>query len=182
MLLALRDARHFAQVVQRYEKPLLRYVRRLLGAQNSAAEDVVQEAFLKAYVNLNAFDHGRPLPPWLYRIAHNEAISLLRKRKAQGNILGHADSSALLERIAAEESQVDLCEARDSAIHGVLAGLDERYREVLVLRFLEDKSYSDIADILRLPQGTVATLIRRGLQRLRTVLEQRGVVLVEFET
>jgi len=62
----------------------------------------------------------------------------------------------------------------DKEIAAAMAGLGERYRDVLVLRYLEEKSYDDIADILKLPAGTVATRIRRGLERLKSVLASLG--------
>ena len=79
---ALRDRHAYSALVRRYESVLGRYVRRLLGRYGQSAEDVLQETFIKAYVNLNDYDRSRPFAPWIYRIAHNEAVSFLRKQRA----------------------------------------------------------------------------------------------------
>jgi len=169
---ALRDPNAYGAIVLRFEAVLKRYVRRLLGRHAQSAEDVLQDVFLKAYINLNDYDTARPLAPWLYRIAHNEAVSFLRKRGVEPQVIDGEDGRLILERMRDETAadatvRFDLAE---SGIHGALAGLDPRYRDVLVLRYLEDKSYDEISDILEMPPGTVATRIRRGLERLKSSL------------
>ena len=169
---ALRDRHAYAVLVRRYEIVLGRYVRRLLGRHGQSAEDVLQDIFIKAYVNLNDFDRSRPFAPWIYRIAHNEAVSFLRKQRAAVQIVDGADALLILERTADEgdpESSL-LISRTEGDVRKALSQLDQRYRDVLVLRYLEEKSYDEIADILQLPPGTVATLINRGLKQLKTPL------------
>jgi RNA polymerase sigma-70 factor (ECF subfamily) len=173
---ALRDRNAYAHLVRRYEPPLMRYVRRLLGPGADSAEDVLQEAFIKAFINLNDYDRSRPFSPWIYRIAHNEAMNFLRKRRIQPPVIGGEDGRLILERLRDgtllnENTGPD----RINKIATALNGLDQAYRDVLVLRFLEEKGYDDIADILRLPPGTVATRIRRGLARLKVLLQSASV-------
>lgn len=170
---ALHDRNAYARIVTRYEDMLGRYVRRLLGRNAEAVDDVLQEAFIKAYVNLNDYDTSRPFAPWIYRIAHNEAISFLRKRRTQPQVIDGEDGRLILERMT---DGTDLEETYgfigiEKRIQAAIAELGQHYRDVLVLRYIEEKSYDDIADILALPPGTVATRIRRGLERLKTVLE-----------
>ena len=174
---ALSDARAFAAIVERYERPLGRYVRRLLGAHAQSAEDVLQEAFLKSYVNLNDYDRSRPFAPWIYRITHNEAIAYLRKRGSQPQALDGQDAMTLLEQLAdAADTAAALDRAELSrAMNDALNGLGASYREVLALRYLEDMNYDGIADVLHLPMGTVATRIRRGLTQLKAALTRLGV-------
>ncbi len=169
---ALRDPKAYGAIVRRFEAMLKRYVGRILGRHAQFAEDILQGVFLKTYVNLNDYDKTRPLAPWLYRIAHNEAVSFLRKRGAEPPVIDGEDGRLLLERVRDETSangaaDFDLAE---SGIHGALIDLDPRYRDVLMLRYLEDKSYDEISDILHMPPGTVATRIRRGLERLKSSL------------
>ncbi len=169
---ALRDPNAYGAIVLRFEAALKRYVRRLLGRHAQSAEDVLQDVFIKAYVNLNDYDTSRPLAPWLYRIAHNEAVSFLRKRSSEPQVIDGEDGRFLLERMRDEtladgRVRFDLTE---SGVNGALIELDPRYRDVLVLRYLEDKSYDEISDILQMPPGTVATRIRRGLERLKSTL------------
>lgn len=169
---ALRNGQAYGPLVARYAPVLGRYVRRLLGSRNHAADDVLQEVFLKAYVNLNDFDMSRPFAPWIYRIAHNEAISHLRKARSGLPMVSGEDAELILARLADGDDPDQALWRSQSAGHlrKLLGELDARYRDVLILRYLEDKSYDEISDILRLPPGTVATYISRGLARLREPL------------
>ena len=167
------DASLYGHVVTRFERVLARYVKRVLGRHAEAAEDVLQEVFIKAYVNINDYDRARPFAPWLFRIAHNEAVSFLRKRKAEPQLVNGEDAGLILENMMAEgDPALHFEQGRTAAeVRGALKGLEPRYREVLMLRYLEDKSYDEIAEILQMPPGTVATLIRRGLRRLQQPLK-----------
>lgn len=166
---ALRDGKAYGPLIARYQSALARYVRRLLGAQGHAVEDVLQEVFIKAYLNLNDYDPERPFGPWIYRIAHNEAVSHLRKARVAAMTVTGEDAALILERLADPDDPGQAL-WRSQSLRGLrqsLDNLDQRYRDVLVLRYLEEKSYDEIADILQLPPGTVATYISRGLKRLR---------------
>jgi RNA polymerase sigma-70 factor, ECF subfamily len=169
---ALGDARAYGLLVRRWEPLLERYVRRILGRDGQAADDVLQEVFLKAYVNLNDFDRTRPFGPWIYRIARNEAISLLRKKKAEPPLITGDDALLLLERMPGGiTAQETLDNARiEEQVRTAINGMEPRYREALLLRYLEEKGYDEISDILELPSGTVATLINRGTKMLRATL------------
>jgi RNA polymerase sigma-70 factor (ECF subfamily) len=181
---ALSERNAYGELVVRHEVPLGRYVRRLLGAHAQAGDDVLQEAFIKAYVNLRDYDPARPFAAWLYRIAHNEAMNYLRKRRAEPQLIDGEAGLLLIERLSdPRDPQARLAYAGlERTIAACLNSLGQRYRDVLVLRYLEDRSYSDIADILEMPPGTVATLIRRGLARLREALELSGLDIGILET
>lgn len=168
---ALRDTRAYGELVRRFEFVLKRYVRRILGAHAQQADDVVQDSFIKAYMNLNSYDRRRPLAPWLYRIAHNEAISFLRKRGSGPLLITGEDGQLLLDRVCADDTAflAQNREADGGNLEGAMAGLAPHYREVITLRYLEEKTYDEISDILAMPPGTVATRIRRGLQHLKTL-------------
>jgi RNA polymerase sigma-70 factor (ECF subfamily) len=168
----LRDQKAYAKIVQRYKYDLGRYLRRLLGREVQATEDVLQDIFVKAYMNLNDYDSARPFSPWIYRIAHNEAISYLRKRKTEPPAVAGEDAQLIISRIAGGDNPAKNWMHRTTAleIQRALAALDQRYRDVIVLRFLEEKTYDEIADILQLPPGTVATYINRGLKQLKQPL------------
>lgn len=175
---ALRDRNAFALIVRRFEPPLSRYVRRLLGRSGQSTEDVLQDVFIKAYVNLNDYDRSRPFSPWLYKIAYNEAMSFLRKRRTEPYAISGDEGMRMLQEILEDaDAPAAVDQSRmETWIHDALAGLDRRYRDVLVLRFLEEKSYDEISEILEIPMGTVATLINRGKKRLKRNLEATGVV------
>ena len=176
---ALAHSAAYAKLVVRFEVVLDRYVRRLLGQHQNATSDVLQETFIKAYVNLNDFDQSRPFSPWIYRIAHNEAINYLRKRKVEPSIINGEDGQMILAKIAdgMDADSHNLTSERHLKLKRALSALDPRYGDVLVLRYLEDKSYSEIADILRLPAGTVAIRLKRGLEQLKSTMLQDGDLL-----
>lgn len=169
---SLRDSRAYGALVTRYGPVLGRYVRRLLGSHNHAVDDVLQEVFIKAYVNLNDFDRSRPFAPWIYRIAHNEAVSHVRRSAAGPLLVSGEDAELILSRLADGDDPGQALWRQQSAIQirKILSELEPRYRDVLILRFLEEKTYDEISDILSLPPGTVATCINRGLARLREPL------------
>ncbi|MCI0479289.1 RNA polymerase sigma factor [Candidatus Uhrbacteria bacterium] len=170
--LALEDREHFVHLTRRYEGKLLRYVLAITGYRKEDAEDVLQEVFIKTYVNLNGYDPRLRFSSWIYRIAHNEAVSDIRRRAARptramedADIDRWSDGSDL-----SKELDIRLDRAR---IEETLRAIDVKYREVLVLRFLEGHSYADIADILRKPVNTVGNLIARGKKLFRDAYLER---------
>jgi|YelNatPaOPRAMG01_1025707.scaffolds.fasta_scaffold06507_6 RNA polymerase sigma-70 factor (ECF subfamily) len=172
---ALAHPDRYATLVERYEKKLARYIRRVVPLSEDDIKDVLQDVFIKAYQNLNDFDGSLLFSSWIYRIAHNEAITLIRKRK---HLVRFAPSSEIdddeldagvVEAIAADddvEEEVGRRLQSEQAQH-LLNELDPLYRTVLVLRFVEQKDYHEISDIMRKPMGTVATLLYRAKKQFR---------------
>lgn len=160
--LAKNEANFFGVLMERYETPLLRYIRRISSFDNDDSEDILQEAFIKAYRNLNDFDHDSKFSSWMYRIVRNQTIDTARKKKLRAAVsIDEHDLAHILR--AATDIEGEVARKDDlSRISDTVRSLPETYREALILRFLEEKSYEEIMDILRLPKGTVATLIRRG--------------------
>jgi RNA polymerase sigma-70 factor (ECF subfamily) len=124
-----------------------------------AAEDVAQEAFLKAIAALDRFDRRRPLGPWLHRIAVNRAIDHARSRAQRHEAPGAVEPAAFA---ASEGISEELMTA--------LAGLAADHRAVIVLRHLLGYTPGEIARMLDLPRGTVNSRLRRGLDALREAL------------
>lgn len=150
---------------ERYQAKLLRYANYLLGDPDLAS-DVVQDSFIKAYSNLSSFDQTRKFSSWIYRIVHNESVNAGKK---------HSREVILTEEI---ENQVDLVEevSRQEVIQNLRDSVEKLplgYKEPIVLHFFDDKSYEEISEILKLPEGTVATRINRGKKLLK--LLQSGV-------
>ena len=157
----------FGVLVRRYEAKLLRYAGRLLFSSDLDPADVVQDTFVKAYVNLRSFDASRRFSPWVYRIAHNELVNAVRKKARE--MVDFYDFSSFLPSLpssASSEGQVDLGLLREELEKG-LDGLPATYREPLVLFAFEGMSYVEIAEILHLPTSTVGVRISRGKKRLR---------------
>lgn len=178
---ALQDPERYRFIVERYAPPLLRYIRRLTDCSTEDAEDILQDVFLKMYRNLNDFDPGLKFSSWAYRIAHNEVISAHRKRLArpQTNALPE-DSDDWLPDHARVELDIGIDRDLDSsAVRIALNQLEPKYRDPIVLAYFEGKSYAEISDILKKPPGTVATLINRGKERLRSFLLLQGKIAIQ---
>lgn len=168
--LALMEPEYYACIMHRYEEKLLRFIMRRSGLAREDAEDVLQGAFLKAYQNLNAFDPALSFSAWIYRIALNETISDFRRRKVRPQVVPLEGSG--LENILHEIDVGFDIDRRDleASIRKAMDGLDEGQRDVLLLRYFEDRGYKEIADILEKPEGTVATLLNRAKKKLREEL------------
>lgn len=172
--MSLESAQHFALLMGRYEQKLLRYIHRLTNIRQEEAEDILQDVFIKVYYNLRDYDPELKFSSWIYRIAHNVAISSFRKKDARPE--GHTWEleDYQLEQISGElnvEQDVDHALQKET-VQGVLAQMDVKYREVLVLKYLEDKSYEEISDILKKPSGTIATLLNRAKKKFKKLSEK----------
>jgi RNA polymerase sigma-70 factor (ECF subfamily) len=161
-------------LIDRYQKPLSRYLRRIGVHREEDVQDLLQDIFIKIYKNINSFNKDLSFSSWIYRISHNEAISFFRHNKArpEGNMLD--DSEDMLFRI--EDESIDLTQEIDETINAkflqeAILNLDQKYRDVLVLRYFEDRDYENISDILQIPKGSVATLIHRAKARLKNELK-----------
>lgn len=164
--LALRDAEAFGMLMERYEAPLSRYIRRISSFSRDDVEDILQEAFIKTYRNLRDFDRKSKFSSWIYRIAHNQTIDVARKKKIQASVsIDEHDLEHLLR--ASTDIEGEAVRKDDFArLETAIRSLPKTYREALILRFLEEKSYEEIMDILHVPKGTVATLVHRGRKML----------------
>lgn len=171
--LALKERAFFGNLVERYETKLERYITRLGVLDVDDRADVLQEIFIKVYRNLNSFDQSLSFSSWIYRIAHNEAVSWYRKQKArpEGYLVAEGDEIVKLisdDGAGAEENfdkQID-----KNLLLKALEKIDDKYRDVLVLRYFEGLEYEDISDVLKVPTGTVGTYVHRGKKQLRKVL------------
>jgi RNA polymerase sigma-70 factor (ECF subfamily) len=167
---ALADKEQFALLMERYEAKLARYLERLGVRVREDREDLLQNAFIKAYRNLNSFDPSLSFSSWMYRIAHNEAMSFYRTKRARPQVILGEEGQLLLTELKDEHANTAaVAEERLTAgeLANGLAQIDAKYRDVLTLRFFEERSYSDISDILEVPVGTVATLIHRAKHALK---------------
>lgn len=174
---ALKNADAFEPLVNRYEEKLKRYIRRLSGLDQESIEDILQETFIKIYVNLNDYDPDYKFSSWAYRITHNEAVNFLRKNKKVITLPLETDDEEAGNLIDILKSNVDLEEelSRKDLIAKIQKGismLPDKYREILVLRYMEDLDYREISDILRIPMGSVATLINRAKEKFRQIAEK----------
>lgn len=167
---SLQRKEAFAVLVYRYESRLASYIRRLGIFRREDAEDILQNAFLNAYRRLNAFDPALKFSSWIYRIVHNETMSFFRSRAVRPEGALVSDGELALAQLADRidlEGDADRGLSREGLLRA-LYRLDPKYREVLVLRYFEEREYAEISDILRIPIGSVGTLISRAKKRLRS--------------
>lgn len=172
----LADKEAFAVLIERYEAKLARYLERLGVRVAEDREDILQNAFIKAYRNLNSFDPSLSFSSWMYRIAHNEAMSFFRRVRARPQVVLDTEYESLITELRDESADTAAkAESRLSReeLEKALAVLQPRYREALVLRYFEDRSYNEMSDILELPVGTVSTLIHRAKRMLKDAMPER---------
>jgi len=165
---ALREVDYFSCLYERYEPALLRYVRRITGAGQDGAEDILQDAFIKIWRNLRGYDPGMKLSSWLYRIVHNEAISALRRQTSFGKnrTVDWADAEPLLLHSLLSEVETEEKNIPAEQLHHWVSQLPQKYREVILLRYFEELDYEAISDVLQIPEGTVATRLNRARKAL----------------
>jgi RNA polymerase sigma-70 factor (ECF subfamily) len=162
----LENQEFYAYLMERYQSKLLRYANNLVKDEHRA-KDVVQETFIKAFINLNGFDQKKKFSSWIYRIVHNEALNVLKKYHKELPMLPDFDFES------AEDLEKDFSQKEITAtVEKCLAKLPLTYSEPLALYYIEEKSYEEIGDILKLPQGTVATRISRAKLLMKKVCQK----------
>lgn len=172
--LASPDA--FSGIVERYWDRLFRYVRRISFSSDEDIEDILQETFIKVYKNLNAFDGDLTFSTWIYHICRNTVIDAIRKKSSRPKTVGldTEDFSHLFQDPENITQTIDIKDKLEK-ISAIITSLPLLYREVLILKFLEEKSYDEIMDIVEKPKGTVASLINRGRKLLKEEANKQGI-------
>jgi RNA polymerase sigma-70 factor (ECF subfamily) len=175
-------ARHspeaFGQLYEQNYPAILNYCIRRTG-NVELAQDITAETFIKALKNIGRFKwHGIPFSAWLYRIASNELTGYFRKKSYKTVSLDYLQESQGFEPASFHEPDDELITAEEElarhqkflACRQEVSKLPLKYQEVIALRFFEEKSLKEIAEILGKREGTVKSLLHRGLKRLRNQL------------
>jgi RNA polymerase sigma-70 factor (ECF subfamily) len=167
------DKDKFALLMERYEKKLLRYGRKFLSDQENVA-DAVQEIFIKTYQGIKSFDANQRFSPWIYRIAHNMFVNAIKKNSR--NPVSFIDFDVLVAHPTYEDTAPADREQKELRvlIDKGLGDLPPNYREIIILYYLEELSYKEIADILRIPIGTVGIRLKRAKEALKKNLPERA--------
>jgi len=160
----------FAGLVERYQMPLIHFLRRTLSSDEDVF-DCAQDAFLAAYRNLSRYSEKYPFRAWLYTIARNKAIDLVRKRRKE--VTTTPDENLVDHQPLPEE--VWLAKEQASMLSEVLNELPGHYGQALYLRFHQELTYEEIALILEVPVSRVKTYLHRGKEKLRQHLERRDI-------
>ena len=164
----------FGMLVDRYENKMKRYAKKFL-LNREDTDDLVQEVFMKAYVNIKSFDPSRRFSPWIYRIAHNEFVNAVRKKLSEK--IFPFDFDLLFPHPIAAETADQTAHKRElrGMLDSHLESLPPKYREALVLYYYEDLDYKEIAEILQIPVSTVGIRLQRGKTILRKYMQDAGL-------
>lgn len=169
----LRDSENLSFLIDRYWEKLFYFVKRILYFSNEDTEDILQDVFIKVYKNINSFDNSYKFSTWVFQITRNTTIDAIRKKTARPqefsldqNDLRHilVESGMGIEEKIINKEQID-------KVEGIIRSLPYKYQEVMVLKFLEEKSYEEMVDIIEKPKGTVASLLNRG----RALFKERAI-------
>ena len=155
------DVEAYNVLVSRWEKRVFNYLLRLVSNREDAL-DVSQETFLKAYQNLRKLDDPARFSAWLFRIAHNEAFSLLRRRKPETELAGEPRPRNTGGRLLPVELSL--------AVESALKVLTEDQREAVLLKVYQGFKFDEMAEILDCPVSTVKSRLYTALDLLRTAL------------
>ena len=172
------DDRAYKHLMNKYHDAIFNFIFRMVRDRGQV-EDLTQEAFIKAFASLKNFNEEFAFSTWLYKIATNNCIDHIRKRKLQmysiDKPIESKDSEYVFE-LPDDSFEPDrdlITDQRALLLHQAIDHLPEKYRRVIQLRHTEEKSYEEIADILRLPIGTVKAHIFRARELLYKQLRHR---------
>ena len=155
----------FDKLVMKYQSPIRRFFLNQTLGDEPLSDDLAQECFIKAYVNITQFKGLSSFSTWLYRIAYNVFYDYVRRNKLTSDI-----DTAEVKRMNA--GQLSISEQID--IYKALEILSETERTCITLQLMEGQPIDKIADIMRLPQGTVKSHLSRSKQKLANYLKQNG--------
>ena len=174
------DEAAFQELVRRYQNQITNYVYRMLDDYDRAV-DLAQETFVRVYKSADRYQATFSFSTYIYRIAHNLAISELRQRKRRRlvslpSFFSDKDNEEIeveiedKRQVMADDAMISA--ERSAAVSRAIASLPEKYRAALVLCEIEEKSYEEIADVLDLPVGTVKSRINRARNLLKDKLRE----------
>jgi RNA polymerase sigma-70 factor (ECF subfamily) len=157
----------FAPLVAKYQKQLYTALRRLVRRHDDT-DDLLQEAFVRAYQHLKDFDRSRPFYPWLHRIAVNLAITFMQRRKRQSNFSG-LNTEEIFPTAPETDNPDETTERSEmlAALEKAIERLPAEQRAVLLLRTREQMSYQELSERLGIEIGTVMSRLARAREKLR---------------
>jgi RNA polymerase sigma-70 factor, ECF subfamily len=169
------DQDAYGEIVELYKDKVYQISYRMLGNRHEA-EDIAQEAFIRAFINIHSFNIDLKFSTWLFRIATNLCIDRIRKKKPDYYLDAEVAGTDGLNMYSQIPSRTDMPEKEleslelEETIQKEILKLPEKYRTVIVLKYIEELSLIEISEILNLPIGTVKTRIHRGREALRKQL------------
>lgn len=163
------ESKLFSELIHRYEPKMKRYARKSIRNTHDV-DDVVQDVFIRVYTNINNFDPERKFSSWIYRIAHNTFLNHIRAAKKE---FFRIDFDTVLPFLFGSENPEEIYSKKELAkvLNGRMETLSQKYKDILILRFQEELSYEEIADVLRIPVSTVGVRISRALSYIKKTYE-----------
>jgi RNA polymerase sigma-70 factor (ECF subfamily) len=178
VVLTLKNQDYYLCLMKRYETKLFNYILKISNISREEGEDILQEVFIKAYQNLNDFDLNFKFSNWIYSIAHHTTISAFRRKKVRPQSASWEDKDLdNLLGFTLDLEEASLQKQTYKHILKIINQLPLKYKDVLILKFVEGKDYKEISDILHKPMGTIATLINRAKKSLKQELEKEDIKL-----
>ncbi len=172
------DQKAYQKLTEKYRRPLYFHVAKMVK-NTEQVEDLVQEAFIKAFNNLESYNSNYAFSTWLYRITTNHTIDYLRKKKLQTTSIDKpiktrdGELSFELPDNYSETDRQIIHKQRKQIITQAIENLPEKYRQVINMRHIEEYSYQEISDQLDLPLGTVKAHIFRAREMLYKALKDK---------
>ena len=177
---AKEDPAAFGRIFDEYYLPIFRYAAHRTG-NPEAGRDIAAETFYKALNKIRTYRfRGFSISAWLYRIAGNEVNYYFRKKKYEPSLYEDAAGGGFIpDRESLDNMEKELLRAQEeieknrnyAAVREAMSSLPEKYQEVLTLRFLEDRKISEISAILGKREGTIKSLISRGIGRIKSIIK-----------
>ncbi len=166
---------YFEIIVEQFQNQLFRYCYRMLGSTQEA-EDVVQEALLKAFYKIGSYNESISFSAWLYKITHNHCINIIRRRKLLQFVSFIDATIPSIEDVGKNLEEIEI----NKELNKVLQKLSTDDRCLLILKNIEEKSFEEIALILSIKPATIRKRYERLRKKLRVSLsETRGGIVNE---
>ena len=176
--LIMQDRNAFVVITARYKIKLFNYIQRLTNISDDDAEDLLQDVFLKVYLYINSFNQQMKFSSWIYAITRNQVISCYRRLSSRPE--GHAVvlDERLAGQLAADFNLVDQQDKKNitKVVSDGLYRLKSKYRDILILKYVEEKNYQEISDIIRKPLGTVGSMLNRAKLELKKVIDYKKIL------
>jgi len=174
-----RDA--FNELVIRYKDKLTNFIYRFTYDIDSA-EDLAQDTLLKVYINKDSYKEIAKFSTWIYTIASNLAKTELRKLKRRQTYsisdLSNDDREFVIHRPDEQSfEEIEDTNVSSTILQESLTEIDDEFKNIIILRDIQELSYDEISKILKIPLGTVKSRINRGRFKLKDILKQKGVIL-----
>jgi RNA polymerase sigma-70 factor, ECF subfamily len=165
------DKNAYGILIDRYTDKMQRYARRFMSDSEDIT-DLVQDVFVKAYININSFNAEMRFSPWIYRIAHNLFVNKLAWKSVRKLVSIDTDEFFPSTLAANENVEREAMRSEDKiAIEKILNTLDDKYKTPIILFYFEEMSYEQIGEVMQIPVNTVGIRIKRAKDKLKIKLQ-----------